>query len=284
MKIQLYSKTTPHHKAWLKSFAEGLDKHNQPYELQECRLEPVDADLHVFWSMHHPAIIQHCRERGQPFICLERGYVDRMNFTSVNLNGLNGRSELCLKEFEHNCSRVSKYNWWIKPRETKGRELIIIGQVPGDASLEGQDIHLWAAKAVKHFESYGYAPLFKPHPLDNQNRGYEEFQGVPVFQGDINQALDQADTFVTYSSNAGVDAWLAGVPAIAESPVSMLYKWQTIEGRCEGIKRWLCDLSFRQYNAQEMQKGEAWQILKEKIFPPSYGKLDCSTVSSGGLL
>lgn len=276
MKIQLYAKRAPHHKEWIGAFAEGLAKHGLNFNIQiGGGFHAVDADLHVFWSMHHPAIIQHCRNTDQPFICLERGYIDRMNFSSINLNGLNGRSMLDLKEHEENGDRVGKYRWYIEPRDAKGRELIVIGQTPGDASMEGQDLHLWALNALQYFEGCGYAPLFKPHPLDKQ-RPYDSktFQGYPIFEGNIDDALAEAYCFVTYSSNAGVDAWINGVNAISESPVSMLHKWQGRDGKCLSPKRWLCDLSFRQYNAEEMRKGEAWQIIKEKILPPSYGKHD----------
>lgn len=275
MKVQIYVKKTEHHKHWCGAFADGLAKHGIHYDITSEINTPSVADVFVFWSMRHIRLIEYCKEHGVPFICLERGYIDRMNFASVNLNGLNGRSQLDLTDFEHNQSRISKHKWYINPRETKGRELIVIGQVPGDKSLEGQDPHKWALSALQHFEAHGYAPMFKPHPLDpnicNKLEGVynQTFYGYKVFQGDMQDAIEQAETFVTFSSNAGVDAWLNGVPAIAESPISMLYKWQTIEGHCEGVRRWLCDLSFRQYNAEEMKKGEAWQIIRHKLLPPS---------------
>lgn len=270
MRVQIYSKKLEHHKHWCKAFGDGLKKHGVQYDITDEINTPSVADLFVFWSMRHTRLIEHCKEHGIPFICLERGYVDRMNFSSINLNGLNGRSQLDLKDFEHNCQRIGKHSWYVTPRETKGRELIVMGQVPGDASLEGQDVHSWALKALNYFEGCGYSPMFKPHPCDKQYEShYETFQGYPIFKGDMKQALESADTLITYSSTSGVDAWLNGVHAIAESPVSMLYRWQTIEGKCNGIKRWLCDLSFRQYNAQEFEKGEAWQIIKNKLLPPS---------------
>lgn len=276
MRVQLYTKQAPHHKEWLGHFADGLSKHGVEYDITGDIHTPSIADVFVFWSMRHVTLIDYCQRNGIPFICLERGYIDRMRFTSVNVNGLNGRSELDLKEFENNCARRSKHDWLIKPRYHKGHEVIVMGQVPGDASLEGRDVHLWALKALRHFESCGYAPVFKPHPLDKQYPGGNEFQGYPIFHGDMEAALDKAQMIITYSSNAGVDAWLNGVPAISESPVSMIYKWQTAEGLCLGLNHWLNDLSFRQYNAEEMQKGEAWEILKDRILQPSSGKQDYS--------
>jgi capsule polysaccharide export protein KpsC/LpsZ len=270
MRVQLYTKQAPHHKEWLGHFADGLRKHGMEYDITGDIHTPSIADIFVFWSMRHVTLIDYCRKNSIPFICLERGYIDRMNFASVNLNGLNGRSELNLTEFEGICDRRIKHNWFVKPRIQKGREVIVIGQVNGDASLEGKDAHMWALDALKFFEAKGYAPVFKPHHLDNQRPyGCNEFQGYPIFDGDLNKAIEQACFFVTYSSNAGVDAWLNNVPAVAESPVSMLYKWQTPVGYCLGLNRWLNDLSFRQYNKEEMAKGDAWQILKDRIIPPA---------------
>lgn len=271
MKIQLYAKDAAHHQHWIGHFAIGLDRHNQEYGVTaECgTLMPEDVDLHVFWSMKHPEIIRHCKKTGQPFLCLERGYIDRMNFTSVNLNGLNGRSDFIAgADYE----RVKKHRWGINPRYHDGKHHIIMGQVSGDSSLEGLDVYEWVKLKGIALRAEGIKPFFKPHPLERMSAGaldtgpFLSVAGVPIFMGDMKEALYLAKQIHTYSSNAAVDAWLAGVPCLSDSPVSMIFKHQMPDGRPFKEKEWLEDISYRQYNTQEFMTGQAWQIIRERIY------------------
>lgn len=268
MKINIYPKDVAHHLEWLDAFAQGLTIHGQNYDIKP-HTEYYDADLHVFWSMHHKNIIDECRKRDKPFICLERGYIDRMNFSSINLNGLNGLSELCLRDYQNNIDRINKHKWYIKPRIKEGNLFVVAGQVPHDYSLLGIDTHKWAYDSLRELDSMGFDVVYKPHPLDNTsylqsqylfniNNEFEFFYSQDEIKQNIYAVL-------TYSSNYAVDSWMNGIRALSQSPISMIHKWQTDDGKSYNSKSWLCDLSFRQYNIEEMQKGEAWQIVKQKI-------------------
>jgi len=276
MKVQIYTKNAEHQKEWLNAFAAGLVQHKVEHDITEDFLRYKDADLHVFWSIKHPSLITRCLEYNKPFICIERGYIDRENFASVNLNGLNGRSQLDVSDFRDNDYRRLRHGWNVKPLKLKGREVIIMGQMPGDSSLDGRDIYTWARKTYDYYEERGYSPRFKPHPLEQSRNDWEKYgkeyekeyetcYGMNLFTGNIEAAIKAASMIHTYSSNAGVDAWLGGVPCIADSPVSMLYNWQTPAGSCLGIRHWLNELSYRQYNKEEFESGESWELLKGRI-------------------
>lgn len=251
LNIQILMKPNrQHHFDWCSAFALGVGA--DILETQDkFDLIRDNTDLVVFWSMRWDAVIQDCKRMGIPFFCLEMGYIDRENFASVNLNGLNGRSQL---QVPNNNARCMKHGWYQKDTKVPGNKIVIMGQMPGDRSLEGININDWALKVHERYKSIGLHTEFKPHPL---YRG--EIPKIPIFTGDIHK---DASYIVTYSSNSGVDAWLNGVAAIAHSEMSMLWKWQHKVGFGN---EFINDLSYRQYSLEEFRSGEAWHNLQDQI-------------------
>ena len=251
LNIQILIKPNkPHHEKWCGAFSEGYN--GNVLETPDRGDIVQDVDLVVFWSMHWDAVIQDCRRKGIPFLCLEMGYIDRENFASVNLNGLNGRSKLQVPSDDN--SRCMKHGWYQKKQKLPGDRIVIMGQLPGDKSLDGIDIYDWALKVHERYKAIDLYSEFKPHPLDKQ-----EIAKIPIFTGDIHK---DASYLVTYSSNSGVDAWVNGVSAIAHSETSMLWKWQNKIGF---MNEFMNDISYRQYSLEEFRSGEAWKNLYSQI-------------------
>lgn len=250
-----------HHKEWINAFTQGV------YANGEICIEivtqdaigiiPRDTDLVVFWSMHWPAVIAQCRKLNIPFFCLEKGYIDRDNFTSVNINGLNGRSML---KVPTNSIRAKKHGWRYTTPKDIGDKMIIMGQMPSDKTLEGENIYDWAYGLYKKYENKGINVFFKPHPLDRNKMPYR----MDIFEGSMQDVFKEAGLVVTYSSNSAVECWMNGVIATAHSPVSMIWKWQH-KNQFDYIKPFINDISYRQYNLKEFESGEAWRKLKGMI-------------------
>ena len=225
MNIQcLIKPNKDHHKKWVEAFALGLVAYGgETFSLTTSHdaigiIEP-HTDLVVFWSMNWPAVITYCRKNNIPFICLEMGYIDRNNFTSVNLNGHNGRSQL---KVPANDLRSKKYNWKSYTQKAIGDKIVIMGQIPGDKSLEGADVHKWGYETYKKYEKKGLDVYYKPHPLDRSEIPYN----MDRFEGSLEETFKEAGMVITYSSNSAVDCWVNGVIATAHSPVSMVWQWQ----------------------------------------------------------
>ena len=263
MKIHcLIKPNKEHHQKWVGAFAHGLQNQmGDVFEIVTTQdaigVVPLETDLVVFWSMHWSAVIAYCRKNHVPFLCLEKGYIDRDNFTSVNFNGLNGRSEL---KMSVNNLRAKKHNWNYSAPKEIGDKMIIMGQMPGDKTLEGEDIYEWAYRIYKKYENKKLNVFFKPHPLDRS----ETVHQMDIYEGSLEDVLKEAAIIITYSSNSAVDAWMNGVIATAHSPMSMIWKWQH-KNQFDCIKSFINDISYRQYNLEEFESGEAWQMLKEKI-------------------
>jgi len=87
--------------------------------------------------------------------------------------------------------------------------------------------------------------------------------------------LERCFVLATHSSNAAVDAILAGVPAIVLGPGiarpvashSLAEiddpRWPSIEDRGQ----WLADLAYCQWTVDEMASGEMWNIVRPQLQP-----------------
>lgn len=255
---------------WLKAFAKGLKCHG--YKIKERENNPTvshlsnhGADIHLFWGLKQASgILEHCRQTGEIPICIEHGFTqDRMLFSSINYWGLNGESQLIVPNNDN--SRCVKHNWSVLPRnESSVTDLtLIMGQVTGDMSLKGTNIYAWARSKFNELQLQGHSNIqFKPHPKEDPK--YLEGFDLPIYQGTMLDAVNEAKIIITYSSTSAVDAWLHSVPATADSSVSMIYKYQNDSTEDAKI-RWLNDISFRQFNKEEFKSGYAWDLYREQL-------------------
>ena len=74
----------------------------------------------------------------------------------------------------------------------------------------------------------------------------------------LDEALDKAGLVVTYNSNSGVDAVLAGVPTYAADPGSMVWDVSSREFLPTTPDRaiWSQRMSFTQWLPDEIEKGD----------------------------
>jgi hypothetical protein len=279
-KVNVYASANPQLEAWLEAFARGAARGGAKVArlpdggakvacLPEARGQPAfaGADLHVFWGMRsNLATIESCVAAGQPFVCLDHGYTtDRQRFSSVNLNGLNGKSALDVSDLAGDPSRCLRHGWAIRPQRP-GHITFIIGQIYNDAALEGNDVYAWADRMAEIALLSGERVHFKPHPLERPAAA-ERYRKVraPAFMGPMDEAVRLARKIVTFSSTAGPEAWLSGIPATAHSPMSMIHRAQRGDGSHEARQRWLNEISYRQYSLFEMASGLAWDFLAPRV-------------------
>ncbi len=257
-------------KPWVDAFSEGLVRHGvavRNFDYHPRQVEP--ADMHIFWGMRSTKVIDYCHQQGQTLVCLDFGYTrDRADFASINLNYLNGKSELDVSEFSGDTSRCKMHGWEIQERRNLGEKVIVVGQIYDDMSLDGTDVYGWANFTIAKLEISGDRGniLFKPHPLEKPE-AKDRLKGirVPIFEGSMTDAFNLAKIFHTYSSTCGPEAWLNGLPATAASPVSMIYKDQFKPSTHANRQAWLNAISFRQFSKAEMRSGMVWELLGKRI-------------------
>lgn len=210
------------------------------------------------WRMGAPL-----RVAGHKVIVLERGYLgDRFEWTSVGLNGLNGRATFAPapRDGGERFRSIAALQPW---RQGPGHALIC-GQVPGDASLQGADLEPWYAEMARRARAAGLEPVFRQHPVAAA-RGYRQGPpGVRRIEGSLADALAGAAQAITYNSNSAVDALLAGVPVYADNEGSMAWPVANRDvGHAAPVERepWAHELAWRQWTIEEIRSGAALKGL-----------------------
>lgn len=191
------------------------------------------------------------REAGHDVLVLERGYIgDRFAWTSIAWNGLNNRGTAPV--IDDGGERFDRHHaGLLQPENHAGDYALVIGQVPGDQSLQGRDLTGWYAEQAAKYPG----ARFRPHPLAHKRGRVADVPNAPVIGGTLQEAMQGASVVVTYNSNAGVDALLAGKRIHVEDCGSMA--WQVGDR-----EQWAHRLAWRQWTMDEIQSGVAWEHVR----------------------
>lgn len=239
--------------------AEGFKRHGiKPNMLQVGQAQP--CDLAVCWGVKKKAEMA----SGRRAMILERGYVgDRLGtWTSCSFDGLNGRAD-----FRNAGMDSSRWDRLFAPYmepwfDGGGDYVLVMGQVAGDAALAGVNIDAWAVQVLRKLDAARIPARFRPHPLGANGRT----AAFPQATGTLAECLERARWVVTYNSNSGVDAVLAGVPTVAVDRGSMAW---AVTGRLPFAEpptpdrtQWAAELAWTQWSMEEIRKGDAWDHLR----------------------
>lgn len=248
----------------MQRFVRGLARHGIKSEVRRTSEHQVDCDIAVFWGHRQQLLILRQKEKKAHYLVMERGYVgDRFFWTSLGFDGLNGRAKFPVIDdggrrwrqfFQHHMQELQKANGQ--------RWAIVMGQVLGDCAVQHVNFLQWAIDAGVQLRKRGYEPAFRPHPQDP----HRKIPAIPTHAAsDIRAALAEAKLVVTYNSNSGVDALLAGVPTVAMDIGSMAYPvamheigdpiWNSRDA-------WAARLAYCQWMPDEIESGYAWESLQ----------------------
>ena len=283
-------------KRWEQAFADGLDVHGQAYDWVPSTRQINNCDMFVVWSLrpvvspNRKPTINRARLFGNrrasritaDVLVLEQSYFGgqrgrQSNMASIGFNGLNGRAEF------HNsnspCDRWIKHGLPFEPWVTEGDYILLVGQVPEDTSHRFININQWYTEAVAWIRKQqpDCKILFRPHPAEDRWKGQRRSDlsratqipnGVEVSSGNLQEDLKHASHVVTFNSNVGVDAVIAGRPVMAFDCGSMVYELASDLGcpnTCDETRqRWANNLAYCQWTIDEVRCGEAWSHLKKR--------------------
>lgn len=215
------------------------------------------------WGARRRDLVKRAKAQGAEVCILERGYVkDRFTWSSVSFGGeLNGRAE-----FRGPFDDISRWDsleirltpW--APLEIGQGHALIIGQVPGDQAVKHVDLHAWYRQVADALRKDGHRVIrFRPHPLAGRVHGLGQALGIPTILGNraIEDDLQGAAVVVTFNSNAGVDAVIAGRRTVAMDEGSMV--WGLSQDMIQGIypdrTAWCSRIAWCQYSRAEMESG-----------------------------
>lgn len=239
--------------------------------LASLGIEPVLASGNVSSTEHVACwgwrLGRSLRNRGHEVLVMERGYLgDRFYWTSLGWNGLNGNAEF--PEYPDDGGERFRSHYKMKAWRTDGEYVLLMGQVPGDASLRGADLSGWYVDAaMKAQNAYEMPVRFHEHPMAVRRGIRRRPRFTEPSIGTLDEALSRAAVVVTYNSNSAVDAVMAGVPAVTLDKGSMA--WDVAAHRIGELHRpareaWAHGLAWRQWSLDEIASGFALQgAMKE---------------------
>lgn len=202
-------------------------------------------------------------------IILERGYLgDRFYWTSVATNGLNGNGTFW--NVKDDPSRFEEhFGHMYKRWNPEGSYILILGQTPGDASLRGSDLMPWYHIMARTAQDRYKKPVhFRQHPNLTAKGIKQKVQGCKESTGTLEEALEGACLVITYNSNSGVDALLAGKPTYVHDKGGMAYdiannKIDNVSFKePEGRYQFFAQLAWKQYSIEEIKSGLALQGIE----------------------
>jgi len=259
MKIVLYHNGMKHQIEAMHSMQNGLLHHGIHAPLFPSNTL-TDCDLAIFWGHRYKHIMQQCKH----YLVMERGYIgDRMTWTSLGFDGLNGRATF--PNIQDGRARWLKhFQQYEQPWQSRYANIaLIMGQVDGDASIQGVDFWSWVRDKTAALKKAGYVPMFRPHPHPIARNSPPV--DSPVMPGDLQEALRNASIVCTFNSNSGVDSVMAGVPASADDPGSMIYGLCGYPPKYVDRAAWEQKMSYTQWLPEEIENGDAWAALKTVI-------------------
>lgn len=244
--------------------AEGLSRHGiESNAYSEGAKVPEETVICWGWRIGRPL-----REIGKNVLMMERGFIERMKYTSLGWNGLNGRA---VRNWTGDGSLrlESLFPRALRRWEPTGRYALVIGQVSGDEAVRGIDLLGFCRMAVAKCYEAGFREVrFRPHPVSTQY-GLRDDVGVESCYRPLTESLAGASLVVTFNSNTGVDAVLAGKPTITCDQGSMAWPVAMHDFNAltvtepPGRVAWASRLAWSQFSIDEIRSGFAWDVVKD---------------------
>lgn len=243
-----------HQRSKIDLFKSAFDRHGIEYDFKT----PRGGDWALVWGWRSGSDY---RKAGCNVIVAERGYIgDRFKYTSIGINGLNGRATFV--EAPDPDNRFEPHKHLLKPWNPYGDYVLICGQVPGDAALGGVDLNPWYRRKADEYLSKGYRVKFRPHPLGAVRGAIQHLGGCETDSSTLEESLSGAGLVITYNSNTGVDALLSGKIATCENEGALIHCW---DGSESDRIRLLKEVSCYQWLDEEIASGQAIENLAEII-------------------
>lgn len=215
------------------------------------RGEIEDFDFIVSIGMRAAApAVRAYTQHGIPAVVADWGYLKRVSepgeaergYYQVGIGGLNA-----VPPFDCPSDRFDALGLTVAPRggDPKGY-VLVCGQVPGDAA-HGMDANAyisWLRETIKQYPD----AVYRPHP-----RGGVSLHGVTSQTASLEDALAGARLVVTWNSNVGHDALLAGVPVVAHGPAAYAELAGETLPSVEARREYFHRLAYGQWTLAEMR-------------------------------
>lgn len=226
--------------------------------------------------------VRQAAERGIPCVVIDNGFLRRVNTPKdhdtghfyIGFGGLGWAPPVAP---DHARFRALDITPTIRAARPDG-PVLILGQVPGDAShgLSAPALAAVYARMVRELRAAGVDRIrFRPHPLGWSMAPDGCEQREPGAES-LDAAIADARFVIALNSNAGLDAILAGVPAVTVLPSHygpLAYRWPVIPSvidppHPDAIEAHCARLAWAQWTLAEMRAAEPQRwLIKEGLAP-----------------
>lgn len=233
-------------------------------------------------------------ENASCFVVVETPLLGRKMFQPneyfrVGVNGfLNNSGTFTQTECSNDRYNKLGLSWNGWQSNSNGNVLLLL-QLPGDASLRGTNIYQWAMYAIKEIRKVSSRQIrIRTHPGHNikdsdefykfiSDLTLENIPGISFSIGKdvpLSQEFPQTYCTVAFSSGSSIDSIVHGIPTIACDPGNFAYDISSkypseieslVKSPSEVVLKWLARLAYSQWTIHEMEKGVVWNYISPII-------------------
>ena len=297
---KLVYQSSPRLEACLKAWESFFQKNKLRYRTDRLLYKGIlnDHNISVIFGSwkNRPDVHHQVKNRvvssGKPFVVHETSLLGREKVTymfdepwfRIGVNGFLADTGL------FNNAHAESNRWMmiqkernieVKPWEAKGSFVLVVLQLPGDASLRGASIEKWALDMCKLIRASTDFPIvirrpqldvsFDPIALE----ACASLVNVEIQNGtreNLYSMIDQCLFACTYTSGMGIDLILRGKPVVVGDSGSFVFSVRTdlpkaLEGKYNTPDRLplLSELAYCQWHLREIESGEVWNHLHKLI-------------------
>jgi len=307
MKIKVFIESARdfHERQLLMKFSEGIERYYQTHEKPDDLDISIDlsetytnCDVALFFGSwknrekgHHITRTS-IASNSKCFICIETPLLNRKvsesnQYFRIGVNGFLNNQGIFLDPLSPiNRIRLEKFgvnfSGW---KNNPNGHILVLLQLPNDASLRGANIYSWAEYAIKEIRTKSQKKIvIRPHPLAPLRSG-EEFYDFffrlhkekisniefsDPSQKSLAEDLNGAYCSVAYSSGSSIDSVINGIPAITCDAGNFMYDISThfpdeIEhlrlASPQEVDKLLTKLAYYQWTENEIHSGQVWDHL-----------------------
>jgi len=271
------------------AFQQSLDKAGIPWtkNLDMCNVAVIWSVLWHGRMAQNKRIWDHCQKYNKPIIVLEVGGILRNKSWKVAIGGINNEayfgneSSSKVNEWLRNASqhRQKQFDITLEPWQDSNPKKYILICTQHNKSHQWRDmpnVDMWLEEIIKKIRQHTSREIrIRPHPrsplnpnvIRTLNFNYKNIElQYPVRYAqtydefDYDTALKGAHCVISHSSNPGLQAIIAGVPAFVGPESLALPVANTDFSQIENPKRpnrtrWFNNLLYTEYSIQEISDG-----------------------------
>lgn len=232
-------------------------------------------------------------ENARCFVVVETPLLNRKMFQKSTHHriGVNGflNNHGMFNHGNHGNDRTQKLgiSWEGWKNKDDGKILLML-QLPGDASLRGINMYAWAANTIEKIRKTSSRKIVvRTHPSHIPKDADEfykfsfdlltKYKNIEFSSGKEKTIKDEfADCYcsVAYTSGSAIDSILAGIPVLVTDPGNFAFdissnyleEIENLKKVTAGeINAWIDNLSYSQWTPDEMESGEVWSHIKPLV-------------------